>query len=211
MIKVKNFAKYALTGVALMAPIGASAAVIEYGDSAYSGGGTEGEIATSLNSVIQEGQITFTWSESPFSAYQDFRVGKNFSLYFTNYQTDRDPNARSGFTLDSFNSDGNLVKRYTNDTAFCSEANLSQVAGNCNLITGIDGNANANEPDDELEYAPLFALESGDYRLGLYESDYPSQGSAEFTISAVPLPAGGVLLLTALGGMGLARRKRKAA
>jgi len=211
MIKVKNFAKYALTGVALMAPIGASAAVIEYGDSAYSSNGTEGAVATSLNSVNpMEGQITFTWEEAPFSAYQDFSVSNNFSLYFTNYQTDRDPNARSGFTLDALDSDGMVTARYTDDTGFCEGAELSEVAGTCNLITGINGDSDSNEPDPYLTSA-LFDLESGDYRLGLYESDYPYEGSAEFTISAVPLPAGGVLLLTALGGMGLARRKRKAA
>lgn len=211
MIELKNFAKYALTGVALMAPIGASAAVIEYGDSAYSSNGSQGSVATSLNSVNpREGQITFTWEESPFSAYQNFSVSNDFALYFTNYQTDRDPNARSGFTLDALDSNGMVTMRYTDDTSFCDGAELSEVAGTCNLITGIAGDANSNEPDPYLTSA-LFNLNSGEYRLGLYESEYPYEGSAEFTISAVPVPAAGGLLLLALGGLGVARKRRKAA
>lgn len=41
--------------------------------------------------------------------------------------------------------------------------------------------------------------------------DIVGVGNVDLTVSAIPLPAGGLLLLTALGGLGIARRKKKAA
>lgn len=51
-------------------------------------------------------------------------------------------------------------------------------------------------------------FDAGSYTLEI-DGDGPKDALYDITISTVPLPAGGLLLLTALGGMGVARRRRR--
>jgi hypothetical protein len=51
----------------------------------------------------------------------------------------------------------------------------------------------------------------GTWVVGIFDSGNPSVGSASFTITAVPVPASGLLLLAAGGAFAALRRRRKAA
>ncbi|EAQ03229.1 isopropylmalate isomerase large subunit [Pseudooceanicola batsensis HTCC2597] len=149
-------------------------------------------------------------SNTPFTATAMFTSDTAFSLSLTAYDANGNNNDVSGYTLDLLDGVGDFVSRWTTDTTNCgsSVSPVSDGSGFCNLVaaTGATGGqaAGAAKPG-----ATLFAnLAAGQYRLGFYDSSTPDEGTITFTYSAVPLPAGAALFLSALGGLGLLRRRK---
>jgi hypothetical protein len=82
----------------------------------------------------------------------------------------------------------------------------------CNFL----GNGTGSSVSTYSEGSTLFAgLAAGEYYLGVEEVNAPTTGSATFAVveaqapSPIPLPAGGWLLVTALGGLAAMRARRK--
>ncbi|WP_372675380.1 VPLPA-CTERM sorting domain-containing protein [Aquicoccus sp.] len=165
--------------------------------------------------------IDFDWdSTSPdsFLAYSEFTTNASFRLTFQDYAPESDlldaEGARSGFQLyygdfDSGALTAILPHTPNTETACGADVQASFGSTDCVLVTGA-GNDGTPFVVPPITY-DINGYGAGTYVLMFSEGNDPNNGSAEFIISAVPLPAGGLLLLTALGGVAVLRRKRKAA
>ncbi|GGB19674.1 VPLPA-CTERM sorting domain-containing protein [Allosediminivita pacifica] len=182
----------ALSAAALAAPVSAATTV------------TGSQIELGSGELTDTNGLGFDWDTTPFSAFFDFTVDRDFSLSLVNYSADNVAvtGERSGFTLDFFN--GGSSTRLTTDTDNCDDAGAG-IAGQCNMVT--QNGSNAAQPGDTLFYN----LAAGNYRLGFYDSETPSAGYAEFNVSPVPLPAAGFMLMGAFGGFAFLRRRKAAA
>lgn len=153
----------------------------------------------------------FNWTGTPFTASVEFSVAAGEVATFTlsNYVINGGGSLSdvTGFTVDELL--GGSATRLTNKTSFCSSA-AGDVSGNCDLI-GPTGATNSNGP-----FVPgntVISLTAGDYLFGIFDSSTPTSASVSFSIDVqpVPLPAGGLLLLSGFGAAALMRRRRKAA
>ena len=198
---------------AMSLPMAASAATTilakGFNNGMYAGGSATGS----------EAIFNFTWggiegdgTGTPASAFIKFSVDTATHLIFENYTpTGIDENTGK------FEVSGLIVLqegglRYTAQGSFCDNANvLEEIRGACSLI---GGEANENPllsyKPDTGNNTPIMTLAAGTYYIGMYESENPKEGGASFRTIEVPLPAGGLLLLTALGGAAMIRRRRKA-
>lgn len=156
-----------------------------------------------------EASFKFAWDDAPYTGYINFTADKMFDLYFENYIPNfAEEDQVTGFFLRGPQGVTQPQAAYS-ETA-CTDAAFG-ISGECSFITGEDGEANVLMPDPDE--AILAGLEPGDYTIGVYESGNPNEGSADFRAAAVvPVPAGGLLLIGALGGAAALRsRKKKAA
>ncbi|RKF12391.1 VPLPA-CTERM sorting domain-containing protein [Roseovarius spongiae] len=96
----------------------------------------------------------------------------------------------------------NLLGEFTNFEAVWSDDNVID-AGDTALIVDPVGTLGVVDQNVLFTSVPQWLLVS-------YDS-VANDGVFDLRVSAVPLPAGGLLLLTALGGVAALRRKRKAA
>ncbi len=136
--------------------------------------------------------ISFSWNDAPYSGQTAaLTFSEAFDFSFVSYSgPDRE---QTGFYVSD-----TLGNRYTNDSDACRNAAWGSFAGACNLVTG------STTP------GVLFRLSAGDYSIGVFESQRPASGEIVFNVAAVPLPAGALLLIGALGAFGVAGRRKAA-
>ena len=140
---------------------------------------------------------------TPASGFVKFSVTHTFDLIFENYVPESGVET-TGFIL--YDTEGT----YYATGADCSGASLKAVAGICGTMAGEKSEADPVASFTPDKDNPIFRLSAGTYYIGFYEDDRPGRGGASFRTVEVPLPAGGLLLLTALGGAAMIRRRRKA-
>ncbi|AXI49041.1 hypothetical protein C1J03_21710 [Sulfitobacter sp. SK012] len=158
--------------------------------------------------------LTFDWTRTPAAGYIDFTLEGIGNLFLSSYAFFGANNSLSdvtGITLDLLNAPaGAATSRLSNDTNFCAAA-AGLVAGDCNLIgpTGSTYGVSFTQPG---EFA-FENLSTGSYRLGFFDSSTPENALATFSltdsIAVVPLPAGGLLFIGALGALVVVRRRKK--
>lgn len=145
--------------------------------------------------------MTFSWTSTPYSevfTFDPFNGRFDFDLVLVDYSGTG--SQQTGFFIDS------ALGRLTTNTTACNSSSVAIFSGGCNLITGTTPNGSVLFSD----------LAGGSYTFGVYDSATPVSGSLTFglikgdAIAPIPLPAGGALLLGALGLLGW-RARRKAA
>ncbi|WP_425102236.1 VPLPA-CTERM sorting domain-containing protein [Tropicibacter sp. S64] len=175
---------------------------------AVSGGG-----AVSTQTGANFVNVIFDWTSNPASGYAKFTSDTTFNIYLASY-TDPTPGQLTGFII---LQDGGT--RYTTQHTACNNTNvLLPIRGKCNLVTNDPGASLTSHLPTTA--TPYITLAAGTYYLGGYDGN-DAAGTVEFQItegayqeiSPVPLPAGGLLLAGALGGIAALRRRkaRKAA
>ncbi|MBU2960046.1 VPLPA-CTERM sorting domain-containing protein [Citreicella sp. C3M06] len=203
--------KTGLIAIAAAAAIAAGSAqaltTLDFANYTATGGG-------SVSNYGQFANVTFNWADIPYTGYVTITSDSAFSLYLSDYSGGTNTDELSGYVL----INQTTSTRLTNDVTWCGKTRTAEaIRGSCNLISN-----DASIPYEKImpdTVTAAYNLSAGSYLLGVYDGNDP-EGSVSFQaseigyqeiISPVPLPAGGMLLLGALGGMAARRRFRKAA
>lgn len=225
------FSKAGASALALGAVLSFGAGEAEAVTVSFTGGFTSdnsangGTLLSGTGKVAQnalsgdEYNVDFRWETTPYLAYAEFTTNAAFELTFQDYSPEKDyanqEGARSGFQLYYGSIGGTLTPIFPQTPATepsCGSDVLAAFGStDCVLVTGAGNDPTAFITPVVSARMDDYGYGAGTYVLMFSEGNNPNNGSAEFIISAVPLPAGGLLLMTALGGMAVVRRKRKAA
>jgi hypothetical protein len=151
--------------------------------------------ADALTSVVDDGTYDIT-SDTLFTGIVDNPMGGSGD-YIVNFTSPIDPfeaSAASSLTVDVLGTFTDLTMTWQKTGSGTPLASTSVGSG----ITSLETTFDASNPDQSLVFDWAGSAESQGF---------------DFDVSpaAVPLPAGGWLLLTAFGGMAALRRRRKAA
>lgn len=136
--------------------------------------------------------FTFDWSDMTDDGTEIVPIAFDFDLTI---ESSSKTNAIIGFFVEDPN--GNRLEDSTSTTCSTNTGATEQ----CNLLFLAESTPKA-----------LFSgLAAGSYTFGIFGDASPFAGSLTFgvtKVSEVPLPAGGVLLLSALGGFAAMRRRK---
>ncbi|EKE45489.1 hypothetical protein OCGS_0579 [Oceaniovalibus guishaninsula JLT2003] len=206
-MKLKTVLATTIAAVTLAGAASAASVTFVNSDTFVSNGGTYTIIGT--NSSEGMGQLSFQWSNgglghlgdaTPAFAYGDFTTTGETTIRFEDYQPDF-VNFASSFAI--LNLDTNTF--VTSMGSCTTNGALSVIDGyTCDRASGQNGDAAARP--EGFFYAGLSA---GNYRIAVYEPNRPERGQIDFDISAVPLPAGGLLMLGGMGALAAMRRRKK--
>lgn len=212
------------TGVFLMAAASASAATVNVVASSTQGAGNQAHIFGAGYTNYTNGGASWdndpTWtappanedgiSQSPFN--NTAADGTDyFSVIYEDSSGDPGEGTSSpatltfGKTQTAFNILWGSIDSY-NEIAFSNSS-----SGATESWSGADiiNLGSLGGSPDNYEQVALVKFSDMSFDSVTFTSD--AQNSFEFALAPVPLPAGGLLLLTALGGVAALRRKRKAA
>ena len=185
MLKGKTILKSAALASLMALPMAANALTI---------GGDDTLTNTSFTLFDSDGTST---AISPAAAAGDLSLGvlQEYLIQFIASDTGSFFEVTQGFTNDSgedfvFSASGRNI-----DSDF-DGFTLEAIVGATTYNLDIDG--------------ALFAVGAGEQFTIRASGDVTSPGNFDLTIAAIPLPAAGLMLLTALGGLGIARRRKKA-
>jgi hypothetical protein len=158
--------------------------------------GTAAQAASVIPQGVDSFDIEFQWSDTPYiDTYTGFPLSFNYDLSFVSY-------TGAGSDQSGYYFDVDGARLTTSNTSACAVA-----FGDCDLI-------NTSTAPGVL-FSNLAAGTT--FELGVYDSATPTFGKVTFNISKaadvapVPLPAAGLLLLGALGGIAGMRKRKKAA
>lgn len=215
-MKLKTLAAAALCTTMMIAAGSAYAATVTFVGGT---GGNTGTVITGSPAGVNQNNLAngssnigFDWTNtSPaFLAFSEFSVGAAFSLIFNDYEPEGDilgaEGARSGFQL--YSKIGDILTALLPQTPGASPCGTDVVTAfgsdQCVLVTGA-----LNDPTIFVTPEQTYGLfGAGTYVLMFSEGNNPTNGSAEFLVSPVPVPAAGFLLIGALGGLAMLRRRK---
>lgn len=135
----------------------------------------------------------------------EFSATGSVDLFLDSFTSNGGSSSVTGFTLDLLSS--GTATRLTTSTTNCFSA-AGPVSGTCDLIAPFSGAATATKPSTTT--AIFAGLAAGTYRVGIYDSATPDEGNIAFRmvdVTSVPLPSGGLLLMSGLGGVAALRRR----
>lgn len=205
-----NIAKFfGVLGLSALAA-GSAQALTTIDSVSANGGGSV--VASSFGTFAN---VDFTWGSAPASGYAEFTIDTDSFVYIADYSGP----TGSGYTGFMLVEQGGATLT-TDQGAACNNLNvLLPVRGGCDLVTNqTSPGLTSSNPSTATAYTMLTA---GTYYIGMYEGSQPADGFLSFQISEgeyqevtpvapVPLPAGGLMLVGALGGIAALRRRKKA-